>query len=254
MGWDVIKSNLLVLVGAFVGLALLAGIAAFLWNIGSGTASSEIVLPIVILASVIALLIVLGLLTLLLSLLGLGTPGEALGLPSGSVRAVIALMLFVVFAIIAIYLFGIVIKNDKAAGIDLAKQLIVLIGTLVTAVASFYFGSNSSTAATKAALAQTQAGGGGPNATQLSPPALKADDTAQELTISGTNLGKVAHVKLTQGDTLQLLADAATIKPKNTEVKCSVVIPNDSSKGLWSVVVSDNADNSSRVKDAVTIQ
>ena len=260
-----IKSNLLVLVAAFVGLALLAGLISLLFIIGTGVrvqggaagpvAGSEIVLPIVILASVLALLIVLGLLTLLLSMLGLGTQGEALGLPGGSVRAVLALMLFVVFAIIAIYLFGIVIKEDKGAGIDLAKQLIVLIGTLVTAVASFYFGSNSSAAATKAALVQAQvqaqAGGAGPNAERVDPRALVVDRPNQPFKVTGTNLGKVSSLKLHYMQEAPIIADNVTAS--ENEVTASITVPAGKPTGPWDVEVSDGANNFSKVREAVIL-
>jgi magnesium-transporting ATPase (P-type) len=74
---------------------------------------SEIALPIVIIAGVTVLLLVLGLLTFVFSVLKLSDSKEALGLPSGSIRAVIALMLLVIFAIVAIFLYSDVSSNSK---------------------------------------------------------------------------------------------------------------------------------------------
>ena len=51
-------------------------------------------------------MIVLGLLAFVFSALNLSNQNEALGLPSGTVRAVIALMLLVIFAIVAIFLYS----------------------------------------------------------------------------------------------------------------------------------------------------
>ena len=67
---------------------------------------TEIALPIVIIAGLVVLLLVLGLLAFVFSVLKLSNPNEALGLPSGTVRAVIALMLLVIFAIVAIFLYS----------------------------------------------------------------------------------------------------------------------------------------------------
>src|SRR6478672_10684003 len=84
-------------------LAMIVWVGSFLWRTRGG---DEINLPLVIITGVVFLLIVLGLLTFVFSLLGLANAQEALGLPSGSVRAVIALMLVIVFAIVAIFLYS----------------------------------------------------------------------------------------------------------------------------------------------------
>lgn len=110
-----------------------------------GTVPSSIVgLPLIVIVGVIVLLIVISLVTFTFSVLGLASQKDALGLPDGSVRSIIALMLLVLFSILAIYLYNSVATGGaNNPGADIAKQLIVLLGTLVTAVASFYFGSNA---------------------------------------------------------------------------------------------------------------
>jgi hypothetical protein len=102
-------------------------------------------LPLIVIVGVIVLLIVIALVTFTFSVLGLTSKKEALGLPDGSVRSIIALMLLVLFSILAIYLYNSVAAGNVAntAAVDIAKQLITLLGTLVTAVASFYFASNA---------------------------------------------------------------------------------------------------------------
>ena len=52
----------------------------------------------------VALLLYLG--TLILRALDLGAPGEALGMPEGSIRALIAMSLILIFAIIGIQVFA----------------------------------------------------------------------------------------------------------------------------------------------------
>jgi len=159
-------------------------------------------LPILMIAGVVALLLSLAVVSVVFAALNLSDKTQALALPEGSVRAVIALCLLVLFAIITIFLFGslsqpavdlreihgltdlqreeFLNKNQNLTSVvvipytikengkeetrytveyrektdpdatarqrakeDFAKQLLVLVGTLVTAVASFYFGTRA---------------------------------------------------------------------------------------------------------------
>lgn len=295
----------------------------FVW-IGLGiklrAAGPELTLPLVVIVGVVVLLVTLALVAVTFSLLDLSDKGQALALPEGSVRAVIALMLLVVFAIAAIFLYSNVSSSGQikqwaavtedqladlrkqvtvvliqptavvptapgqaapapattgqpqavpvpakptftvyyrdissAAGDDIAKQLIVLLGTLVTAVASFYFGS-SSVASARDAADRARTGGGGPNAASVDPPILKADGSSQRLTITGANLAKVNAVKLKSADgKASISADAGSVKASDTTVVCTVTVPAKAPGGQWDVVVSDNANNDSTVPKGITI-
>jgi hypothetical protein len=119
----------------------------------SNASNATVGLPLIVIVGVIVLLIVIALVTFTFSVLGLTSKKEALGLPDGSVRSIIALMLLVLFAILSLYLYNTVGGKDGPAA-DIAKQLITLLGTLVTAVASFYFASNAVASAHAAAHAQ----------------------------------------------------------------------------------------------------
>jgi hypothetical protein len=113
--------------------------------------------------------------------LNLENKGEALGLPQGSVRALIAFTLIAVFVTTSFYAFRLssgaevaisgqtlaqieasnkfVKIKDSGNGtydvtiateaskeaVDIAKQIVTMIGTLVTAVSAFYFGSSRPT-------------------------------------------------------------------------------------------------------------
>lgn len=175
----------------------------------------------------------------LFSTLQLSNPGEALGLPAGSVRAAIALSLVVLFATLAVMLFQTMARPDgpvqrleglsdedkslllKQPGVrvvgmqrvacgatdaaapgcfnlqlqptpsddavDLAKQLLTLIGTLMTSVTSFYFASRAAevgakvhTSATTAAVmgAAAAIAASPPAAVVVSTPAAPAHDHA----------------------------------------------------------------------------
>ena len=177
-------------------LALIAlGIAA--WAIRSHLEVPEVVLTLLLIFGIVVLLTTIGALVVLLAGFRLTTRKEALGLPSGSVRAIIALGLLLVFSIVSVFLFwntghdivestGItadqlaLLPKDRIVSIQatgttytvgvisgtglsdqLAQQLMTMLGTLLTAVAAFYFGSASVSAAYKAsqgAAADARAG------------------------------------------------------------------------------------------------
>src|SRR5205823_12786030 len=66
----------------------------------------SIMVTLVVIASVIGLLAVLMMTALAFSSVKLADPAQALGLPEGSVRAVIALSLIVIFVIVVVFLSG----------------------------------------------------------------------------------------------------------------------------------------------------
>src|SRR5664279_5106315 len=94
------------LVGSMVLIALslvaigVAGVA-----VASGLKLPEIILTLLLLFGIVVLLGSIGALLVLLAGFGIIDPKEALGLPSGSVRAIIALTLILIFAIVSVFLF-----------------------------------------------------------------------------------------------------------------------------------------------------
>ena len=93
--------------------------------------------------------------------MGLLDANQALGLPAGTIRALIALILILLFAIIGVHLFRMVGALDPAGtnavsaeGVALAQQLLTTVGTLVVAVSGFYFGTAS---AARGAMISSQA-------------------------------------------------------------------------------------------------
>lgn len=153
-------------------------------------APPEILLTLVLVTAVIALVSTIAGLLWLLRAWGLASRDEALGLPPGSIRAILALMLVLIFAIMSIFLFyqsTVGVSSSRGIGLEqlnllpadrivsivraapgpngeekfdvavsgsiasqqLAQQLVTLLGTLVTAIAAFYFGSSSVATALK---------------------------------------------------------------------------------------------------------
>jgi phosphoglycerol transferase MdoB-like AlkP superfamily enzyme len=137
---------------------------AFVWVVSVALRQGDdaVRLPLLIIAAVIGLLAAIGFVVVAFSLFKLINPDQPLGLPEGSVRALLALLILVIFAAMTIFFFGAMRTKPTAdpaavsAASDLAKQVITMLGTLLTAIASFYFGSQSATsAATKVAAATT---------------------------------------------------------------------------------------------------
>ncbi|MES0090797.1 hypothetical protein [Mesorhizobium sp. M0030] len=187
-----------IMIGLLASLVLILILAASYFLIKSDI-SVVVGLPMLVVGAVVVMLCLLASMSVLYASFDLQDKTQALALPEGSIRAVIALMLIVLFAILAIYLFGsissgqltaldglsegqkdqvtqmhpggdvISVLTDKgtyrvwvrtessAAGVDFAKQLLILVGTLVTSISSFYFGTRSSGDPTKALEAQADA-------------------------------------------------------------------------------------------------
>lgn len=66
----------------------------------------ELALPLMMVLGIVAMVAVIALLTTIISALGLGNNRFAFGLPEGSVRAVIALGLLMIFVSLSVYLMG----------------------------------------------------------------------------------------------------------------------------------------------------
>jgi hypothetical protein len=199
--WSAVQALAL---AAFIAVFVLAITVGLLWGLAKSKGSGpESALSLVFVAAAVVLILVVCTLSIVFKRLRLEDSGEAMGLPKGSVRAVIALMLILLFFIAAIFLFSstrrdltgttrqfvnlsatqyaaldpneILSSSTKGSGADLtydvtllpalsntnssddiAKQLITTVGTLVTAVAAFYFGANSVTTAMGARQQPTQ--------------------------------------------------------------------------------------------------
>jgi hypothetical protein len=142
-----------------------------------------IVLPIMLLTGIIGLVGILSVAVSVFAALNLSNPAHAFGLPEGTIRAVIALGLILIFALMGVFFYGqlrlpetgtmlgltqdqvdalpaseiISVAPSEAdpkrfdvqrqipsqASEDFAKQILTTVSTLVVAVAGFYFGSRA---------------------------------------------------------------------------------------------------------------
>jgi len=174
--------------------------------------------PLILVFSVIDLVIFLSLASHILSHLGLSCQEEELGLPKGSVRALIASSLIVIFAIMTIYMQmqlsasplkdadGNILRYDNGTVIfyepsqdkkDFVLQTQTTISTLVVAVAGFYFGTR---------------------AVQVA----QGSKTTAELFIEPSNAANVKN-----GESLTIV-----VKPTPTDVAVVASIENDTSNTL----------------------
>jgi hypothetical protein len=218
-------------------------VALFGLSFGVSFASNEVRLPVLAIAGVFLLLGALALVSVAFSLFELSDKTQALGLPEGSIRAVIALSLIVLFAILSVYLYASLIgQNANSPNADFAKQLLVLVGTLVTSVASFYFGSRS---AASAAADVTRAA---PEIRGIDPQRLAAGVTSP-LEVKGDRLDLVKEVKIVSGSNQVVATDVFS---NASTVRCTVALPPDAT-GNWDVVVTDGTGQTSRLPNALTI-
>ena len=268
------------IVGAIFLLLLIGGylLVQILPNGGSdgGTSQSAVTLSLLAIGGIILMLAALAAVSILLSFLDLADKTQALALPEGSIRAVIALSLVVLFSIMSIFHFESISSAGRIRSIehltagdketfsrnipesqllgsimtkkefpeeytiyfeeyfgesadDFAKQLLILIGTLMASVTSFYFGAKTVTAAVAAA---TQA-----SETAKLPLAVRAvdpkvtvvagDPKDVPLAISGDNLNEVKEVKLVLGNK-QIVATDVVFNA--SVVKCTVHLDAESTK------------------------
>ena len=92
---------------ALFSLLLLGAVPVALWGLKKADVyPAEIALAIVLIAAAATLIIVVAMLSVVFNRLQISDSDEAMGLPSGSIRSIIALLLIVLFFISAIYLYS----------------------------------------------------------------------------------------------------------------------------------------------------
>ncbi len=257
-----------VIVGVLVFLIALCGLGYLIFAILHG---SNLSLTTLALMGILALLGSLLVFTTVLHAVGLSNDQQALGLPDGSVRALLALALLGLFAILAAAVLAgpsphtlqgltaeqvaeFVKTNPEHLDVttvqlanqpttytvrvyppaeydDFSKQILTLVGTLMTAVISFYFGSSSP----PGSGTQTQAGGTAqqpPSPTGMTPPATPAAATDQIYAIAGTGLDTVARVEFVPAAGAPVAA--TIISTTATALSARVNLP---AAGTWSVRV-----------------
>jgi hypothetical protein len=249
---------------------------------------SEVGLPILAIVGVVMLLATLALVSVAFSLFSLDDRSQALALPEGSIRAVIALSLIILFAIVTVYFYSTLSSSGvgtatglsaeqrdsfvnsfkdqvvtvtgsgpftvyfreggNPAGSDFAKQVLVLIGTLVTAVASFYFASRATSSDVPASGVSRSA----PEIRGVAPASQtrEAAGTTFDLVINGDRLDLVKEVKVVSGAN-QILAN--DVVSNASTVRCKLQLGPDVPTGAWDVIVTDGIGRTATLPAALTI-
>lgn len=287
-----------------LGLAVVLGLAVrelFTYLSGGTYQSKEISLPLLAIGGVVVLILLLTLVATIFSIIGLTDKQQPMGLPEGSIRAVIALSLIVLFAILSVFLYqgvlfgssrtiaglsqadlmqflkdhpnlsgvssspsigankapdgstlyDITYRDTNATSDDFAKQLLVLLGTLMTAVTSFYLGAGT---ATSAAAAVQTAATPPPTVSGIQPAAhaIATDGPVVHLRVMGNNLNIITQVKIARAG-LQIVGTNVSSNP--TGVTCNIPVSAATTPPgpPWDVVVDDGGSNSASLPAALTI-
>ena len=275
----------------WIAAALLVGLGSLLLSSRSPD-TPEIQMALVIVIAIAVLLMLLFVIAGGFSRLQLSDAKQPLGLPEGSIRAMIALFLILIFIIFGIYLFRVVgegrsgvieagpiemTREESLAraddvtrvekldngnydvwlsrvgqqpisedGIRLSQQLLTTVGTLVVAVAGFYFGSTAVTSAAAAVRGEARTE---PVITTVTP-ASGATGESVSLDIQGQGLRMPRAVRLVRGNE-QIPATDILASP--TRITGRVVLDRPAGGENWDVVVEHEDGTEVRLAKAFAI-
>jgi hypothetical protein len=291
------------------GLGALVAVGALLamfWLLTKITKDGSGSLALLAIGGVVVLILLLTAVAMVFSILKLTNDTLAMGLPEGSIRAVIALSLIVLFAILSVFLYqgvsngplnvidnlsdtdrlqfvrdhttardiqAVLLKDKSADGKDLykvsyrstntansddfAKQMLVLLGTLMTAVTSFYLGAGTATSAKKAGETAGKETADSANAPTVSDIDQKVYSVAKgspmKLQLMGANLNSITHVKIVRAGAQPIIGTNVHSSP--TSVTCDIPVSTATTPPgpPWDVVVDDGGSKSFTLSGALTI-
>lgn len=234
--------------------------------------SAVVGMPMLVIGAVVMLLSLLSMTSLLFAANGLQDKTQALALPEGSIRALIAIMLVVLFAILSFFVFGRMADSDlrpvgimdteqlaafartgtkfhpqlrddgkfdvftptdiPPAAIDYAKQLLVLVGTLVTSIASFYFGAKTvASVENQKALANEKLA-----VTDVTPRDIPRTQSVKVL-LKGTGLARITAITAVNGAT-RVTASRLTMTP-NGDLEAELTFDAASPAGTYQLLLTD---------------
>jgi hypothetical protein len=258
-----IRAAFVVIVTVLIVFSLLAVGA---WAMKAGKVDDSVRLPLLVIAGLVSLIALLAVMAIAFKTVHLANQTQALGLPDGTVRAVIALSLILIFAVVTVYLFSNLSdmselavaptatvttgtnaqtstslspadarrQSKLASSQDFAKQLLIMLGTLITSITSFYFAS-SKTAEAPARPSPTTPSPSAPKLLYVEPPQVSREKLpAQEFTALGNGLLSVNAVTL-RNKTVSVNVDSREVLSSETAVRFRV--PFDIGEGVWDLVV-----------------
>lgn len=285
---EVTRSRIVLAVFVLIAFLLVIGAGGLIYYfVPKGSVPDpEIEMGLMVVTAIAALMTLLFTVAAGFSIMGLTDARQPLGLPEGSIRAMIALILIMVFIIFGIYLFRMVgagtynyignIPNkpdpanfsDKIAfarnpdnntydvwlqagmtddGRRLAQQLMTTVGTLVVAVAGFYFGSTVVSSAVAAVQGTTTASN--PAITDVSPKEGKKDETIT-LEIVGSDFRSPKSARLVRASEV---IGGTEITSSATMIRCKIKLDKEPSGDKWDVVIENEDGKQARKEKIFTI-
>lgn len=247
----------------------------------------EIALTILLFSGVVTFVAVLTITVSVLTALGLSNPRRAFGMPEGTIRAVIALSLILIFSIMSVFLYQTLRSPETTQTIltkaqfgeipakeiifsrpaddqseffevrrrldptessdDFAKQLLTTISTLVVAVAGFYFGTRAVSVA-RGAEAPVQ-----PVIRKLTPPEGKQGEEFPMAEILGKNFASPKTVKLVLESNESNEMTFGSVLSSATRIQGSLNIPAAQEKGTYALIVVNTDGGEDRLANAFTV-
>jgi hypothetical protein len=127
-------------------------------------------------------------------------------------------------------------RSANATADDFAKQMLVLLGTLMTAVTSFYLGAGTATSAAKAGAAGTDKSASAPTVSNIDPTSYPvASGSPMKLQLTGSNLNTVAGVKIAKAG---VELNGTIVSQTATSLSCNIDVST-ATTGTWDVLVDD---------------
>lgn len=135
---------------------------------------------------------------------------------------------------------------------DFAKTLLTLMGTLMTAVISFYFGANTVSSAVTATppLSGTMPA---PTGATPSPQAHTGTNGMVTITVAGTNLNDITAAKVINRATNTHLDSAEVPKSNATSVSFNIRVVPELVPGQWEVQLTDKNNRTVTVPGGITL-
>jgi hypothetical protein len=258
-----------IIAGLFIILLIVSVLGFLIKSTSLVDIAPDIIIGLVVVLSVCVLVLLLFIMAAGFKVLGLNDPEQAVGLPKGTISAMIALLLIIVWVIVSVYVFFTLpgITSIASIGnrgtsttttaktsngstvttvapdmtvvddtIKLGQQLYTTMSTLVVAIAAFYFGSSS---VRTAQSTQSQASGN-PSITSITPKKGNQGQTNLPLTIIGKNLGSPKSVRLTLDTETPIVATGISYtQTEISMIECIISLANNSRVGQWDGCHSD---------------
>ena len=234
------------------------------------------------LGSMVVLLWALVIFAALMNIVGLSDKTQALGLPEGSIRAIIAIALVGLFAVLASTVLNghaVILSNDAkletlttirdqnktlslmikpnpntepqtftvstpaAPADDFMKQMLTLVGTLMTAITAVYFGGRSANPSDPTRAA--------PKLTAVIDSPVELSREPSMIKLSGADLNNVKSVSLFNGKTQRI---AQGVLSNSSQVHALVAFSDEdrTDEKTWSVSVTDDIGRVATLENALT--